>query len=111
MASFLGETKLNQKDVEEFKDFDKNDWAMYFVERYGQFDGSHHKAWVLDQVARILKGSKVIIKIANWDDGGFEYRCEVDKPSKEYKKWVKEMLGSKDEDGEYEYGYDEGIAP
>lgn len=60
--------------------------VMDIIERYGQIDGSHHKQWCLDQIARIIKG----------DD---------------YDAWVKEMLGEKDSDGCYEYDYDEGIPP
>lgn len=57
--------------------------AMEIIERYGQIDGDH-KAWVIDQVARALKG----------DD---------------YAKWAAEMKDG--QDGPDSYGYDEGIAP
>ena len=57
--------------------------AIALIEQYGQTDGSHHKAWVLDQVARVL----------------------VDN----YEKWVIYMKDG--EDGPDTYGYDEGIAP
>ena len=58
--------------------------AMELIERYGQIDGDHHKAWVLDQVARVLKG----------DD---------------YEAWVIEMMYG--EDGPHTYSYETGIAP
>ncbi len=85
---------------------------MYFIERYGQIDGSHHKTWVLDQVARIFKGTEVIVKEARWANGNTEYRVTLAEPSEAYKAWVIEMKGEWDaENEEYEYNYDEGIAP
>lgn len=58
--------------------------AISIIAQYGQIDGSDHKAWVLDQVARILNG-------------------------KNYRSWVKAMKN--DEDGPKTYDYDEGIPP
>jgi len=80
------------------------EWALIFIEQYGQIDGGHHKAWVLDQVARILLGTPVIVIAPHMTD------CATGKPSKRYLDWVNEMLGE-EMDGEYEYDYDEGIAP
>jgi|ERR1017187_1222748 hypothetical protein len=58
--------------------------ALSIIELYGQIDGPHHKAWVIDQVARAL--------------------LKDDYPS-----WV---VGRKDgKDGPNTYGYDPGIAP
>lgn len=111
MEGYLGE-KLVDISQSEFKNFTASDWAMYYIERYGQIDGGHHKQWVLDQVARILKGTKVIVKQASWENGQTEYRINLDKPTKEYKEWVKEMKGELlEEEGSFEYDYDEGIAP
>jgi hypothetical protein len=62
MTGYLGEEIVSIENTE-FKDFNKSDWAMYFIERYGQIDGSHHKQWVLDQVMQILKGTKIIINL------------------------------------------------
>lgn len=104
MQGYLGETIVDVQQSE-FKNYKSSDWAMYFIESYGQIDGSHHKQWVLDQVARILKGTKIILKEAKWDNGQSEYRVTLDEPSKKYKDWVVDMLG----DGEYDY--DDGIAP
>ncbi|NCQ52168.1 hypothetical protein GW796_09805 [archaeon] len=87
---------------------------MYFVERYGGIDGSHHKAWVLDQVARISKGTPIVIESASWSDGEQEYRVWLGEPSKKYLNWVKEMKGKyiKTDDYEgFEYDYDVGCAP
>ena len=108
---YLGETLIDIKNDEKFKDLTPQDWAMKYIEYYGGIDGSHHKTWVLDQVARILKGTPIILSLAKWSDGHQEYRFETGEPSSEYLQWVQMMLGEKDEDGEYEYDYDEGIAP
>ena len=58
--------------------------AMDIIERYGQIDGDHHKAWVIDQIARCLLGA-------------------------DYEAWVTEMRAG--EEGPDTYGYEEGIAP
>lgn len=108
MEGYLGETDVDIASSE-FKNYTASDWAMYFIERYGQIDGDHHKTWVLDQVSRILKGTKVIVKEAKWDNGESEYRVTLGKPSKEYHQWVKTMKNG--EDGKDTYSYDEGIAP
>jgi len=50
----------------------------------GQVDGSHHKAWVIDQMVRILTGS-------------------------DYDNWVAEACAG--EDGPNTYFWDEGIPP
>ncbi len=109
MAEYLGEKVVKIKKSK-FKNYKKSDWAMYFVESYGQIDGSHHKQWVLDQVAQILNGTEIILSKAKWDNGEVNWRVNLGKPSKKYKKWRKEMLGDFI-DNEYEYSYDKGIAP
>lgn len=58
--------------------------AMEVIERYGGIDGAHHKAWVIDQVARALLA---------------EY----------YPQWVTDM--KEGEDGPDTYDWDEGIPP
>lgn len=109
MQGYLGQTVVEQKDTP-FKDFDRLEWVMYFLERYAGIDGSHHKDWVFDQMARIAKGTPLSIKLAEWENGHTEYRVNtVDEPSQEYLDWVIEMKGG--EDGPNTYGYDEGIAP
>jgi len=112
MSGYLGEVILEQSKTP-FADYTANDWAMYFISGDGQTDGSHHKAWVLDQVARILKGTPVVIKLAAWDDGETNWRIStVEPPSQEYLDWVQEMRGEYDADeDDYAYNYDEGIAP
>jgi hypothetical protein len=106
MEDFVGNFDIDIKDTM-FKSYTKIDFILYFIEYYGQFDGGQHKAWVLDQVARIAKDTKVIIKEARWADGYKEIRIFLDEPSQEYLDWVKEMKGDPNDP----YDYDEGIAP
>lgn len=111
MKEYLGEFDVNIEESP-FKDYGKTDWAMYYIERYGQIDGSHHKTWVLDQCVRIMKGTPVIVKLARWDNGKEEYRVTLGEPSVRYNSWVEEMLGEYDEEcDEYEYSYDIGCPP
>lgn len=108
MPEYLGEKKVNIKDTP-YKDYTEKDWAFHFIECYGGIDGSHHKDWVLDQAARCLLGTKVIIKIASWSDGTQEYRISTGAPSAKYKRWVKDICDG--EDGPNTYEYSEGVAP
>lgn len=110
MEGYLGETEYDIADSI-YHDYTTADWAMLYIESYGQIDGSHHKLWVLDQVARILKGTKVKVKLARWSNGHEEWRFTLDEPSKEYLDWVEEMKDYDEESEEYNYDYDEGVAP
>jgi len=110
MQGYLGETELKSTDGTPYQGFGPTEWAMKYIEFYGQIDGGHHKQWVLDQVARILKGTPVELSLAKWDNGQQEYRFNTGEPSKEYLSWVEEMR-CPDEDGNAEYEYDEGCAP
>jgi hypothetical protein len=111
MNKFLGETKVTI-DQSPYAGFSPKDWALHFIERYGQIEGEHHKTWVLDQVSRILHGTPVEIRLAKWSNGEEEYRVQLGKPSYEYKDWVKQMRGKYNRtEKEYEYEYEEGIAP
>jgi hypothetical protein len=109
--NYLGEFTVNIQTHAVYKNYTSADWALYFIAHYGQIDGDHHKTWVLDQVARILKGTPVIVKTVKWGSGYEEDRVELGEPSQAYKDWVEEMKGSTDEDGSREYNYDDGIAP
>ena len=108
MEGYLGETKVDIKDSP-YKGYTKKDWALLYILKYGGIDGSHHKDWVLDQIARILNGTKVNIKVAKWSNGQEEYRVNLAKGSKKYKAWVAECKSG--EDGPDTYGYEKGIAP
>lgn len=58
--------------------------ALALADRYGQIDGDHHKAWVIDQIVRTLTG----------DD---------------YDAWVAESNSGNE--GPNTYEWDTGIAP
>jgi len=105
--NYLGETVVNIEDSP-YHEYTKEQWVKEYIERYCQFDGEHHKQWVLDQIARIIHDTPIIIKLRKWTNEE-EYSFETGTPSKEYLDWVEKMKGC-DEDG-YIYGYDEGIAP
>jgi len=81
MEGYQGETVVEHSEP-------KEELAMYFISEYGHIDGSHHKQWVLDQVARILMGTPVIKKEATWNNGNVEIRYETADPSEEYLAWI-----------------------
>ena len=58
--------------------------ALNLAMRYGQIDGDHHKAWVIDQMVRTLTGL-------------------------DYDAWVVQACAG--EDGPQTYTWNEGIAP
>ena len=112
MNGYLGETPVDVSTHPDYSTYTATDWAMLYVSKYGQIDGEHHKTWVLDQVARILRGTPVIVVTAQWDNGDSEDRFSLGEPSAEYLEWRKEKQGEYIEEAAcYEYRYDEGIAP
>ena len=88
MKDYLGETIVDIKDTP-YAEYTTKDWALYFISSYGQIDGDHHKAWVLDRVARCLNNAPIEIREAKWGNGYSEYRINVSS-SKDYEAWVKE---------------------
>jgi hypothetical protein len=111
MNGYLGEEELSSYEDTPYEGYAAKNWALTYISSYSQIDGAHHKQWVLDQVARILKGTPVKLAVARWNNGHEEYRFSTGEPSEAYLLWVEEMKGKKNEEGEYEYDYDEGIAP
>lgn len=109
MKEYLGEEIIELKDLEEYKNYGRNDWALLWIFMYEGIDGAHHKQWLLDQVVRILKGTKVIVKRASWSNGHTELRFSLAEPTTEYYNWVADCKDG--EDGPDTYSYDEGIAP
>lgn len=103
MNGYLGEFEAPDGGM------DQRMWALYYIGTYGQTEGDHHKAWVLDQVARILLGTPVIAKVARWEDGQKELRVHTGEPSQLYYEWVKDMCDG--EDGPNTYSYQCGVAP
>jgi hypothetical protein len=106
---YLGEEVVDAKDTP-YADYTASDWAMEFIERYGGIDGDHHKLWLLDRVARLLKGAPVEVRLAKWDSGHEEYRFSIG-TSDDYEEWVEYMKGWNEEEGEYDYSYDWGDSP
>ena len=103
MDGYLGEFPIEIENSR-FRDYQKSDWIFYYVEKYGQIQGEHHKTWVLDQIARILNDTPILLSIAKWDNGYEEYRVSLGEPSPRYLNWVAVME-------QEEYEYDTGIAP
>jgi hypothetical protein len=108
MKKYLGETKVDLSKTK-YSKYTPQDWAILWIEMYSGIDGSHHKDWLIDQIVRILKGTKVNLKVAKWEDGTEDNRFSLEDPPKVYWDWVKEMKNG--EDGEDTYDYDFGIAP
>lgn len=50
--------------------------ALELLHRYSQIDGDHHKAWVIDQVARCLLGENYDAWVEEYEEGG-EYEWSV----------------------------------
>jgi len=86
--TYQGEKQIDITIHPDYKDMSTIDWVMYFIERYGGYDGSHHKDWVLDQVARIAKGTSVIVRHASWSGRDkIDVRIETGEPSQAYLDW------------------------
>ena len=54
--------------------------ALQIIVNYGGIDGDHHKAWVLDQVTRILCGdayNAFVAEATDGEDGPDSYKWEV----------------------------------
>ena len=101
MAEFLGEKILDTLVGTAFEHFEPGDWALYYIEQYGSIDTEPHKQWLIDQVARILMGTPVQVKLASWDNGCTELRFGTLEPSDAYKFWRVSMAPE----------YDEGVTP
>jgi len=108
MEGYLGD-KLIPVAQTPYAGYSKEDWILYWIGSYGQIDGSHHKQWLIDQVAQICNGVEIIIKQASWSNGQTEWRISLGDENDPYKKWVHQMKVN--EDGEEEYDYDTGVAP
>lgn len=105
-GEYLGEF---DRKVETPDDAGKIKWALDYIMAYGGIDGAHHKDWVLDQVVRILNGTRIETCVAKWDCGTENLRFNTLEPSQDYIDWVDELKSGCD--GPETYGYDEGIPP
>ena len=82
--------------------------ALDVATRYGQIDGGHHKAWVIDQMVREFTGCPSVRLTAN-DHRGEPYAFDGLGESPEYLELIRNYRGG--EDGPATYDWDEGIAP
>ncbi len=105
MNDFLGETLVTDLSSTPYKNHTPAIWALEWIALYGGIDGAHHKDWVLDQVAQILNGTPVILKLAKWKNGTEEYRFSLGEPSPNYLQWVDHITDGVPEN------YEVGIAP
>ncbi len=54
--------------------------ALDIARRYGGIDGSHHRAWVIDQMVRALTGSTYndfVADACNGEDGPNTYEWDI----------------------------------
>lgn len=54
--------------------------AIELAVRYGGFDGDHHKAWVIDQMVRVLAGERyeqIVREACAGEDGPDTYSWET----------------------------------
>lgn len=87
---------------------DRRKQALALIVKSGGHDGDHHKAWVLDQVCRILTGCPIVKKTAQ-DCYGKDYEYDALGESDEYKELVRDARAG--EDGPNTHSWDEGIPP
>ena len=100
MEGYMGE-EIVLADNTPYADYTTLDWIQYFIESYGGIDGERHKQWVIDVTMRLIHGTPVIIKLAQWQNGHEEYRINLDEPTKAYRDWVQSQI---DEYGDYDAG-------
>jgi hypothetical protein len=114
MNNYLGEFPLEDAR-NPYLEYTPADWALLFIQRYGGFVAAYHKAWVIDQVARILKGTPVEVVEARWGvsdnhpKGETNIRFWTGEPTQQYHDWVAECRNG--DEGPESYDYDEGTAP
>ena len=78
------EARCFELEEELEKEKEKNNNVLGLIFEYGQTDGEHHKAWVIDQIVRIITEN-------------------------DYDKWVQHY--EYDEETDEDYFWDVGIAP
>lgn len=82
--------------------------ALEFAYIYGQVDGGHHKAWVIDQMVRVLTDCPEVV-VEDVDSQGFAYSYTTQGESEEYRTFIQKHNNG--EDGPDTYYWDEGITP
>lgn len=96
-----------QKEIDMTMDLSKlsKDEKILYFAGLGQFDGSHHKTWVIDQIVRVVMDCPIIEKTTTLTNGQtFTFQAQGE--SQEYKDFVSDYCG---EEGEYRWNI--GIAP
>lgn len=71
-------------------------------------DGDHHKAWMIDQIVRIITECPPVQKTFRKGEPN-EYTATVLGESDEYRKFLADYADG--EDGPHTYAWDIGIAP
>lgn len=82
--------------------------ALDLAVRSGGIACVHHKAWVIDQMVRVLTGCLMVEEVAV-DSRGKPYTCQVRGESDSYKQLVAEACAGPD--GPHSYNWDTGIPP
>jgi hypothetical protein len=94
VSEFLGEFEVTEH---EYSAHGPAEWALEFISRYGYIDGAHHKQWALDQAARCLLGTPVVVTEARWADGQKELRFRTSAPPSSYIDWLDGLDPDEDE--------------
>ena len=115
MENYLGSKTIPIEETP-FADDTPTDWVMRYIIAYGGFCGEHHKTWVIDQIARILKGTPMIVQLAQWgksetEVSHSEWRYYTGDPSPEYLDMVAHACYDEETDDPNAYFWDVGIAP
>ena len=82
--------------------------ALTYAHKYASIDGSHHKAWVIDQMVRALTGCPVV-QVQATDSKGHQFTYPAQDKGPEYVEFIRSHNDG--EDGPDTYEWDEGIAP
>jgi hypothetical protein len=82
MICYIGEIVLKIKKTI-YSHNEKHDWAMLWIEMYNEVYESSQKDWLTDQISRIFKGNKIIMKEARWKNGNNELRFTLAEPTEE----------------------------
>lgn len=97
------------KSPEEMDDGERVQAALDVASSYGGIDGDHHKAWIIDQMVRVLTGSPFEVSAIHSGADGRRFTHEKLGESEEYRDFVKQY--EEGEDGPYTFDWDTGIAP
>lgn len=83
LISVLSDNKIKFHVLKSDKELKENqkykeviDRAVQLAYQYAQIDGGHHKMWVIDQMMRILLGSKYDNFVKEYEEDG-EYEWNI----------------------------------